>query len=206
MAANTRLNRKDINKYKVVFLGDVSVGKTAMILWYVENVYHHSGESTIGSSVYFKRVQCEEREVKLEIWDTAGQERYSSIGPIHCRNAQAVVVCYDVTSEQSFKSVGTWLNHPFIPDSILTVLVGCKADESNRVVTTAMGEAKARSIHPIQLPFFETSAKTHSNVDELFEFIASHLPIVREGEPEEQGIVIDHQNEDSPNSSLCKRC
>ncbi len=199
-----------VSQYKVVLLGDSGVGKTALILWYLEKAFNLSGELTTGASVHFKRVSCDGKEVRLEIWDTAGQERYTSLGPIHCRNAKAVVICYDITSEPSFDNVNTWISHPFIPDSILTVLVGCKADKSHeRVIAQNTGEAKAKALNPtVHLPFFETSVVTDQNVDELFTFIASNLVITETNGIHRGNIVLNCHHDSEPHTaiSVCTPC
>ena len=162
--------------YKVVLLGDSGVGKSALVMWYTEKVFNPSEVATIGVSTYRKTFTFDDTKVTLTIWDTAGQERFASIGTIHCRNADAVVMCYDITKKRSFENVDKWLSMGSLPDNALVVLVGCKSDMNNlRLVTASMGEAKAESARPGGVQFFETSVVKNSGVDEVFEFISDQL-------------------------------
>ncbi len=162
-------------EFKVVLLGDCNVGKTALVQWYTDKVAG-STEATVGTSVHFKQVTFEGRDVMLAVWDTAGQEKYASLGRIHSRNADAVLICYDITSRQSFDNVENWLRLEALPDEVFVVLVGCKSDISHfREVTTKEGVAKAKSLRQDGVSFYETSAFSDSNVDEVFEFVLRHL-------------------------------
>ena len=165
---------------KVVLLGDSNVGKTALVHWYVDKAIHSEGV-TIGTSVHFKQVTCEGRDAMLAIWDTAGQEKYASLGRIHSRNADAVLVCYDITNRESFRNIERWLSMDSLPDDVLVVLVGCKSDQSCvREISTQEGEVKARDLRQGGVQFYETSVFTSSNVDEVFDFVLSRLVLVKE--------------------------
>ena len=202
------MNGEEAKRHKVVLLGDSGVGKTSLVLWYTEKVFQPSKECTVGVNLYLKRFSCGKKEVNMEIWDTAGQERYASLGPIHCRNAEAVIMCYDISNKQSFESVENWLRHPFISESILVVLVGCKSDKTqDRAVTTAMGEAKARSLRFAQVAFFETSVVIDSRVDEVFESVISRLTSHSENKTADETIALDvRRNSRSHDSQLCDWC
>jgi len=114
--------------------------------------------------------------VKFEIWDTAGQERYHSLTPMYYRGAQAAIVVFDITSQTSFARAQTWvkeLQRKGDPD-IIVALAGNKLDLANqRTVTTDEAQAYAEENG---LLYFETSAKTAANVNELFVAIAKKLP------------------------------
>ena len=167
---------KASNKFKVVLLGNCGVGKTALILWYVNGVHNFSGPSTLGRELHVKNVRCEDQEVVLQIWDTAGQERYAaSVSSVHYRGADAVILCYDVTDFTSFKDAQKWLTWE-VPEEALLVLVGCKSDLNMlRVVTSELGEAKAAMLGDEGVKFFETSVKSNKGVEEVFEFVSSQL-------------------------------
>jgi small GTP-binding protein len=98
--------------------------------------------------------------VRLQLWDTGGAERFRSIAPLYYRNADAVLLVYDVSSERSFGALGGWLDDlkQHGPEGVVIALIGNKADRADRVVTTDRAEQFAREK---ALPLFaETSALT----------------------------------------------
>merc|ERR1740117_2852005 len=117
--------------------------------------------------------------VKFEIWDTAGQERYKSLAPMYYRGAAAAVIVYDITSKESFEAAKSWVSELQSADT-LVALAGNKADlEANRQVDTAMAKAYADDAGIL---FMETSAKSGTNVAELFQDIAVKLPKEKKGD------------------------
>lgn len=116
---------------------------------------------------------------KLEIWDTAGQERYKSLAPMYYRNAHGAIVVYDITAADSLENAKNWIRElQRHADSNITIaLVGNKLDlDEQRAVPTEVGEKYA---HDEGLLFFETSAKTPTNIQALFDTLASRLPLER---------------------------
>jgi len=113
--------------------------------------------------------------VKFEIWDTAGQERFNSLAPMYYRGAQAALVVYDITNDNSFGRAKTWVRElEGQGGKMVIALVGNKSDlESSRRVSTEEGQSYAEEKG---LLFMETSAKTAQNVAEIFESIAKTLP------------------------------
>ncbi|CAE7817288.1 rab6, partial [Symbiodinium sp. CCMP2456] len=97
-------------KYKVVLVGDQSVGKTAVVVRYLKNTFEEKAEATIGMDFQTKTVQLlSGSQIRLQLWDTAGQERFRSLVNGYIRDAAAAVVCYDVTNRQSFDSTTQWI-------------------------------------------------------------------------------------------------
>ena len=144
------------------------------------------------------------RTIKFEIWDTAGQERFASLAPMYYRNAQSALVVYDLTKPTSLIKARHWvaeLQRQASP-GIVIALVGNKVDltnEDNSHDTTGgdneentSGDAPegdsdgdARKISTKEgrgyaeeegLLFFETSAKSGLNVQEVFTAIANAIP------------------------------
>ena len=93
-----------VNKYKVVFLGDQSVGKTSIITRFLYDNFDNSYQATIGIDFLAKTIHLEERKVRLQVWDTAGQERFRSLIPSYIRDCSICIVVYDITSTISFFS------------------------------------------------------------------------------------------------------
>merc|ERR1712174_192060 len=97
-------------QFKLVLLGDTSVGKSSIVIRFVKGQFSEYQESTIGAAFLTQTVPVQDCTVKFEIWDTAGQERYHSLAPMYYRGAQAAVVIYDVTSNDSFERAQRWIS------------------------------------------------------------------------------------------------
>ncbi|KAF7597382.1 hypothetical protein BBP40_006324 [Aspergillus hancockii] len=120
---------------KIVILGSQGVGKTSLVQRYVKNAFHPAGTaSTVGASFVTKRVldSTSDTIVRLQIWDTAGQERFRSISRLYYRGANACLLCYDITDEQSFQEMTGWLlelkKNLGDEDSVVIHVVGTKSD------------------------------------------------------------------------------
>merc|ERR1711934_658688 len=169
-------------KYKVVILGDSTVGKPSILFRLKFSSFSGKQEATIGCEFFAKTIELPERRerpVKLLIWDTAGQEVFRSFPPNFLRGALAGIIVYDITSRESFEHVEGWLDdlRKVRGDEAIVALVGnkCDLDQGNgaRQVTTAEGEALAAKWGA--KIFREASAKTGHNVEAVFEDVARDL-------------------------------
>lgn len=169
---------------KLVLLGEAAVGKSSLVLRFVSNDFQENKEPTIGAAFLTQKCTIGERTIKYEIWDTAGQERFASLAPMYYRNAQAALVVYDITKPASFIKARHWVKelHEQASKEITIALVGNKHDlvadenddeDSLRKVSIEEGKALASEEG---LLFFETSAKTSHNVNEVFVAIGSKIP------------------------------
>ncbi|KZT06857.1 GTP-binding protein ypt5 [Laetiporus sulphureus 93-53] len=115
---------------KLVLLGEAAVGKSSVVLRFVNNEFQPNKEPTIGAAFLTQKCRLEDRILRYEIWDTAGQERFHSLAPMYYRNAQAAVVVYDVTKASSLEKAKTWvkeLQRQANPN-IVIALAGNKVD------------------------------------------------------------------------------
>ncbi|EFN52525.1 GTP binding protein [Chlorella variabilis] len=163
-------------KYKLVFLGDQSVGKTSIITRFMYDKFDTTYQATIGIDFLSKTMYLEDRTVRLQLWDTAGQERFRSLIPSYIRDSSVAVVVYDVTSRQSFLNIQRWVEEVRAErgSDVIIVLVGNKTDlVDKRQVSIEEGDAKARELNVM---FIETSAKAGFNIKALFRKIAAALP------------------------------
>ena len=178
-------------KIKLVLLGESAVGKTALSLRFAEEQFNEfqqfrETQPTIGVAFLTKTVSLDDKKIKFEIWDTAGQERFHSIAPLYYRGAQAAIVVYDITKEDTFERAKTWVKElqQQASSNIVIALAGNKSDLAiNRWVQYDEASAFAEENN---LLFMETSAKTTENVREIFLAIAKKLP--KDGEASAGGI------------------
>ncbi|GLI60482.1 hypothetical protein VaNZ11_002641 [Volvox africanus] len=163
-------------KYKLVFLGDQSVGKTSIITRFMYDKFDNTYQATIGIDFLSKTMYLEDRTVRLQLWDTAGQERFRSLIPSYIRDSSVAVVVYDITNRQSFLNTARWIQEVRTErgNDVIIFLVGNKTDlVDKRQVSIEEGDAKARELN---VNFIETSAKAGLNIKALFRKIAAALP------------------------------
>jgi len=165
----------NLTKYKLVFLGDQSVGKTSIINRFIYGTFDGKDHPTVGIDFVSKPMFFEDKTIRLQLWDTAGQERFRSLIPSYIRDCSVAVIVYDVTSRTSFANINRWVEYVREErgSDVIIALVGNKIDlEDKRAVTTDEGESKAKE-HEIL--FAETSAKADQNVQNLFRTLAMNL-------------------------------
>ena len=154
--------------FKVVLIGDTSVGKTNILSKYLTNDFDPDSKATVGVEFGTKNFKIEDNIVKVQIWDTAGQERYRSITNAYYKGAKGSLLVYDITNPKTFESIDRWLSDLKVngDENISVVLLGNKSDlESDRKVTTQQGKEKAEFY---KLAFLETSALNGNNIDNAF--------------------------------------
>lgn len=92
-------------RYKVVLVGDMSVGKTSLISRFVENTFREIYDPSIGVDFSSKTVKFRGRSLKIQMWDTAGQEKYKSLIPSYIRGSSIIFLVYDVTSKLNLNNI-----------------------------------------------------------------------------------------------------
>jgi len=180
-----------LKKFKLVFLGEQSVGKTSLITRFMYDSFDNMYQATIGIDFLSKTMYLEDRTVRLQLWDTAGQERFRSLIPSYIRDSSVAVVVYDITSLKSFQNTRKWVDdvRGERGNDVIIVLVGNKTDLGDkREVTQAMGEEEAKRCGAL---FVETSAKVGANVKALFRKIAQALPGMEDGAQKPESQMID---------------
>lgn len=157
-----------VKKIKVVLLGEGRVGKTSILLRYIKGEYDERQVSTLQASYLDKKISVGNQSVQLSLWDTAGQERFHALGPIYYRDADGALLVYDITDEQSFQKVRTWVRElrRIVGEDIEISIAGNKIDlERNRKVTEEAAKKYAKSVGATHS---NTSAKLNKGLDDAF--------------------------------------
>ncbi|XP_060885717.1 EF-hand calcium-binding domain-containing protein 4B isoform X2 [Labrus mixtus] len=158
--------------FKVVLVGNSSVGKTSLLRSFCEGRFQSTTTATVGIDYSVKTLTLDNMQVAIQLWDTAGQERFRSITKQFFRKADGVVLMYDITVEDSFWAVQPWLNNvqEAAGEGVPILLLGNKMDmDGQRQVSFRVAEQLAYENRVI---FFEVSAYTGKNVTESLTHLA----------------------------------
>jgi Ras-related protein Rab-1A len=161
--------------FKILLIGSSSVGKSSLLLRFADHTFTEHFISTIGVDFKIRTLSTNGKTIKLQIWDTAGQERFRTITSSYYRGSHAIIITYDITSQDSFDRIEGWVEEikQYGSSDVYQILVGNKCDLSKeREVTFEAGKALAEKHN---LAFFETSAKTNVNIDEMFSHLSETL-------------------------------
>lgn len=194
---------------KMLLVGDSNVGKSSLLLRFVDDQFSPSFVTTVGIDFKIKEVTLPSNgtKVKLQIWDTAGQERFRTITTAYYRGAMAIVVVYDVTNKQSFAHLAYWVSQieNQVKDSKpIIVIVGNKSD---LVEKRTVGDIEGRRFAESQgCLFAETSACTGRGVDSVFVELAERILKIKEAQQQEPEIPIIDLSGGSDTTSSKKSC
>ena len=154
-------------RYKVVFIGNPTAGKTSLLNRICHDKFIQNYDSTIGVDFFTKTVFYNESIFKIQLWDSAGQEKYRALIPSYIRGASIIFLIYDLNHHESFDAIDNWLgfvNQYTNKEQVKIILVGNKKD-LERKVKFEEGQNLAKKEGML---FFETSAKTGEGVVEMF--------------------------------------
>ena len=155
-------------EFKVVMIGAVAVGKSAIANRLQFQIFEEDYQPTIGAGYIPYRTTYEGKEIELQIWDTAGMERYKSLGSIYYRDAKAAIIVYDQTSLESADALQSWLTsfRATVKTPCYICIAGNKDDLPNKIVPQEKIKAWCDENG---FDFFITSAKAGTGVNEMFQ-------------------------------------
>ena len=193
--------------FKYIIIGDPFVGKSNLLLKFCFDKFNEEYQVTIGVEFGTKVIQLENQEIKIQIWDTAGAENFRSITRSYYKNTVCALVVYDISNRETFMKVTDWIEDckSQAPKSLNIILVGNKKDLSDkREVSFEEGQDLAEKN---KIPFYETSAKTGENVENVFIKSANEiLKKINENyydlDKEDCGIKIGHNHKASKKIEL----
>ena len=158
----------DLPHYKLIFLGDQCVGKSSILNRFYQDKFEPDYQATIGLDFHSKNTEINGTSIRLLLYDTAGQEKFKSLIPMYIRDANIILVVYDITLKDSFTHTEHWVNETkdLKREDAIFVLIGNKIDlDDKRAVTTKEAEDFATQKGFI---FHEVSAKTGDGIEDLF--------------------------------------
>ena len=173
---------------QMLIIGDCSVGKTSIITRYTNGTFKEEYLGTVGLDYYSKEEIIDNKTILIKLWDTAGEERYKSLTQNYFRNAEGVLLVFDVTNTDSFNNLKEWISsiklnmegkNIFIP----IVIIGNKLDmEDQREITKEQAE---KFVSENNYKYFETSAKTGEGIDKSIRELATQI-LKQEGRIDDQ--------------------
>jgi len=165
--------------YKVLLLGDTTVGKTCFLMKYTDKTFQDVHISTIGLDYRLKSMVLKNgKNIKLQIWDTAGQDRFRAITKNYYKGANGIILIYDVTNPKTYDNVKNWVTQirEEASPNVVVYLCGNKIDmKEERQVKEEDGKIMAEEFG---FPFNETSARDGININETFEDLVERIDSV----------------------------
>eukprot|EP01100_Stratorugosa_tubuloviscum_P001133 TRINITY_DN1252_c0_g1_i4.p1 TRINITY_DN1252_c0_g1~~TRINITY_DN1252_c0_g1_i4.p1 ORF type:complete len:198 (+),score=78.01 TRINITY_DN1252_c0_g1_i4:157-750(+) len=161
-------------RYKIVFIGDASVGKTSLFHRFATGTFTTDYKATLGADQKTISARVQDQAVSFEIWDTAGQERFRAMTTSCYRNSSGFIIVYDISNKQTLANLEGWVNElkAYHCDQLPIILVGNKVDHENKEVDT--GEAK-NFANSKDYAFIEVSAKLGTNCDQILQILGQML-------------------------------
>ncbi len=195
---------------KVCLLGNPGVGKSCIILRYVDSTFKDNPISTQGAICFPKILNRKGKNINLDIWDTAGQEKYRALGQFFYRDSYIIILVYDITVRDSFEDLkNKWYSdvQRYGEKYIILGVVGNKCDLYEK---EEIPEEEAKKFaDEINAIFMLISAKTGNNINLLFEkLIDKFLEKKFQKHLEEIGgkfkeTIILNRNDDKKNKKCC---
>ena len=169
--------KNKINKinttYKIIIVGDQSVGKTSLMTQYTDQVFNTDYLSTIGVDFRFKVLNFNNENIRLQIWDTAGQERFRSINSVYYREVHGVILVYDITQNDTLNNIKSWYDavKEYAPNAEF-IIVGNKSDLKNEQIYEPSGLNLAEELG---CSFVVASSRNSTNVKLVFDTLVEKI-------------------------------
>ena len=164
------VNKMIEDKCQLLIIGDSTVGKTSILYQCTNNQFLSQHLATVGIDYYNKEESFNNKIVRVKIWDTAGQERYKSLTSTFFRNAQGIILVYDVTNRETFENLKYWIqsinSNLGVQTNVKKIIIGNKIDLP-REVTKDEADALANEN---SIKYFECSAKDNINIKESIRY------------------------------------
>ena len=193
----------DIPTIKILTLGSSTVGKTSFIMKFTENAYIENTLLTTGIDIQTKIIQTEEgKKIRANFYDTAGQEKYKSISFNLVKNADGIILMYDITKKNTYKDISYWMEgiEENKKKEFPILLLGNKCDlEEKRKVSVEEGKELANEY---KIDFMESSNKSGFNIKEAGNLIIKKIIEIKEKEEEKEKKELKEKNLKNQNEKI----
>ena len=187
----------------LITLGESMVGKTSLISKYIEDIFEDSLVTTIGFDFKLKTIIKNNKIIQLKIWDTAGQERFNSIQKQYYKNIDGILLIFDLTDLSTFNNLNQWFDkiERESPKNCSIVLVGNKCDKKD-MIKINKDDASNFANEKFGIKYFETSAKTGFNVNEIFDYLVDEILTIK-NDSNNETIIIKRKNRIETKNKCC---
>ena len=153
-------------KWKVVVLGDPSVGKTSLVRHFCEGTFQENYQATIGVALLRKELEVNGHQVNLQIWDLGGTQMFSNVRANYLKGSHSAIIMFDLTEKGTLVSVSSWNEDVIrVVGKIPTIVVGNKSDLPYNKKIVEKAESLAKNINS---KLIITSAKSGDHMNEVF--------------------------------------
>ena len=163
-----------MDTFKILLIGNPSVGKSSIFSQYIDNSYYNLGISTIGLDFKIKTIKIDNQYIKLQIWDTGGQEKFKTITRSYYRGSHGIIIVFDITNRNSFDNIRNWIYEiNNYSENTCNILVGNKLDLIDKREITYKEAKEFAAMH--DLTYIEVSASNNINIHNIFDFLSKEL-------------------------------
>jgi Ras-related protein Rab-1A len=160
--------------FKILLIGNPSVGKSSVFTQYVDNSYSALTVSTMGIDFKIKTLKINNKYIKLQLWDTAGQERFKTLTRSYYRGSHGIIIIFDITNRESFNNIRNWIYEiNNYSENTCNILVGNKLDLIDKREITYKEAKEFAAMH--DLTYIEVSASNNINIHNIFDFLSKEL-------------------------------